>query len=73
MRSKTFTILIERDEDDVFIGTVPALPGCHSQAKTVPLLLKRIEEAIVLSLESGEEFSPLKFVGLQEIEVRASR
>lgn len=46
-----FKILIERDEDGYFVASVPALPGCHTQAKTLPELTRRIREAITLCLE----------------------
>ncbi len=45
---KQFKILIERDEDGFFIATVPALPGCSTQAKTMPELLNRVRDAIKL-------------------------
>ena len=48
---KQFKVLIERDEDGFFVASVPALPGCHTQAKTLPDLMKRIREAIQLCLE----------------------
>ena len=64
-----FTVIIEKDEDNILIASVPVLPGCHTQAKTMPVLIKRIKEAIEVCLEAGEEVSPLKFVGLQEIEI----
>lgn len=46
-----FKILIERDEDGYFVATVPALPGCVTQAKTLPELTERVREAIKLCLE----------------------
>jgi len=46
-----FKILIERDEDGFFVGSVPALPGCHTQAKTLPELFTRIKNAIKLCLQ----------------------
>ena len=45
-----FKVLIERDEDGYFIASVPALPGCHTQAKTFPELMDRIRDAIRLCL-----------------------
>ena len=63
-----FTVLIERDEDGMLIATVPALKGCHTQAKTLPVLLNRIKEAITLCLEV-ETPNKLEFVGLQEVSV----
>ncbi len=43
-----FAVLIEQDEDGVYVATAPALPGCHTQAKTLPELDERIREAIAL-------------------------
>ncbi|HHM24179.1 MAG TPA: type II toxin-antitoxin system HicB family antitoxin [Bacteroidetes bacterium] len=47
---------------------MPELPGCHTQAKSLDVLMERIREAIELCLEvEGEEISPQEFVGLQRI------
>ncbi|MBF0203508.1 MAG: type II toxin-antitoxin system HicB family antitoxin [Desulfamplus sp.] len=45
-------IIIEQDEDGVFVAEVPALPGCISQGSTRSETLKNIKEAIVSYLES---------------------
>jgi len=70
MKKNQFLVLIERDEDGVLVATVPALKGCHTQAKSLPALMKRINEAIQLCLEV-ERPRPmhLEFVGLQEVEI----
>ena len=47
-----YRVLIDTDEDGVFVGQVPALPGCISQGKTRNELLKNIEEAIECYLAS---------------------
>lgn len=49
-----FAVLIERDEEGWYIGTVPALPGCYTQAKSIDKLLDRVREAIKLCLPDGE-------------------
>ena len=36
------TILIEKDEDGYYVGSIPALPGCHFQAKSVDQLMERM-------------------------------
>ncbi len=41
-----FLTLIERDEDGMYVATVPALRGCHTQAKSIEELLPRVREAI---------------------------
>ena len=50
MSKQQFKVLIERDEDGYFIASVPALPGCVTQAKTMQELTSRIREAIQLCL-----------------------
>jgi predicted RNase H-like HicB family nuclease len=65
---RKFTVLIERDEEGYYVATVPALRGCHTQAKTLDTLMKRIREATELCLasESGRD-APLELVGIQQI------
>ena len=46
-----FLTLIEQDEDGVYVATVPALKGCHTQAHSLEELLPRVREAIALYLE----------------------
>ena len=46
-----FKIVIEQDEDGFFVASVPSLPGCHTQAKMLTELKKRVRDAIVLCLE----------------------
>ena len=63
-----FLVVIEEDEDGILIASAPALKSCHTQAKTMPILLKRIKEVIQLCIEAQKEpIRPLKFVGVQEI------
>lgn len=46
-----FSVVIEKDEDGYYVASVPALRGCHTQAKSLDVLMKRVQEAIELSLE----------------------
>jgi predicted RNase H-like HicB family nuclease len=68
---REYTMVIEKDEDGYFIGTVPQLKGCHTQAKSLDVLMKRMKEAVQLCLEAeGEpEEGELEFVGVQRIAV----
>jgi len=68
---REFNVIIEKDEDGFYIGSVPELPGCHTQAKTLDQLQDRIKEAIELYLEVNKEEldSSTKFIGLQRVEV----
>ncbi|MHB0935109.1 MAG: type II toxin-antitoxin system HicB family antitoxin [Armatimonadota bacterium] len=66
--SKEFFALIEKDEDGHFIASVPALLGCHTQAKSLDELMKRIQEAILLCLEVEEPVSN-EFIGIQRVNI----
>lgn len=50
-----FTVVLERDEDGVYIASTPALTGCHSWGDTREEALENIKEAIELHLESRLE------------------
>lgn len=57
--SRTFDVVIERDEVGYYVGSVSALPGCHTQARSLDELPERIREAIALCLEvAGEDVEP---------------
>ena len=45
---KEFTIVIEQDEDGVYVASVPELEGCHTQARTLDDLREGIYEALQL-------------------------
>ena len=49
-----YRVLIEQDEDGVFVATVPALPGCLADGATRAAALDRVKEAIALYIESLE-------------------
>ena len=69
-QQRKFTVLIERDEEGWLVASVPALRGCHTQAKTLDTLMKRVREAIELCLEvEGSVQANLELVGIQQISV----
>ena len=53
-----FRVVVEQDEDGVFVASVPSLPGCHSQGKTRAEAMANIREAMAVyiedCIESGE-------------------
>ena len=67
---REFNVVIEQDEDGYFVASVPALRGCHTQAKSLDVLMKRIKEAIELCLEVEEPVAN-QFVGVQRVAVMA--
>jgi predicted RNase H-like HicB family nuclease len=63
-------VLIEPDEPGYYVATVPALWGCHTQAKNLDRLMKRVHEAVELCLEDDPQHStPLELAGIQQISV----
>ena len=49
-----YRVLIEQDEDGMFVAEVPPLSGCVSQGHTRAEATENIKEAIALYLESLE-------------------
>ena len=46
-----FDVVIERDKEGYFVASVPALPGCHTQARSLDEPMTRAEEATRLCLD----------------------
>jgi predicted RNase H-like HicB family nuclease len=69
---REFNVLIERDSEGYYVASVPSLPGCHTQGKSLDELMDRIREAIELCLEvEGEIVEQLDFVGVQRVVIAA--
>jgi predicted RNase H-like HicB family nuclease len=70
--TRQFDVVVEQDSEGFFVATVPALPGCHTQAKSLDELMVRVREAIELCIK---DVSPtdeiMDFVGVQRITVNA--
>jgi len=57
MKGKEFYVVIERDEDGIYIGEVPQLRACYSQGETIDQLMLNMREVIEMCLEElSEEF-----------------
>jgi len=64
-----FTVVIERDEAG-YVASVPALRGCHTQARTLDTLMERVREVIELRVEDKERTGDLlELVGIHQIPV----
>ena len=64
---KSFKVMVEKDEDGVFVARVPELPGCVSDGKTKDEALRNVKEAIEGYLETlSEEGWPLPKVVSEE-------
>ncbi len=67
---REFSVIIERDSAGYYVALVPELKGCHTQAKSLDTLMKRVREAIELCLEvEGDRAEMPEFVGVQRVAV----
>jgi predicted RNase H-like HicB family nuclease len=74
MSVRTYTAYVQFDpETKLYVGTVPSLPGAHTQAATLDELQRNLQEVIALCLEeraaANEPVEEDTFVGVQQIEV----
>jgi predicted RNase H-like HicB family nuclease len=68
---RTFNVVIEQDENGMYIVKVIDMQGCYTQGKTIEEAIERVKEAIQVCLESEQEDVPeMKFIGIQRIEVK---
>jgi predicted RNase H-like HicB family nuclease len=51
-----FSVVIEKDEDGYYVASVPALRGCHTQARSLDVLMERVREAIELCIKGSHHF-----------------
>lgn len=51
MAKYNFQIVIEQDEDGVYVASVPSLPGCYTQGDTFEDALKNIEDVIEMVVQ----------------------
>lgn len=74
-----FKVIIEQDEDGMYVASVPELEGCYTQGKTLEQVRSRIKEAIQLVLDSDKQAKKTKlahpqatprFFGLEDIFIR---
>ncbi len=67
---RAFSVIVERDAEGYYVATVPELPGCHTQARSLDKLVERIREAIELCLEVERDApAATEFIGVQRIVV----
>lgn len=66
---REYTVIVERGEDGLLIGSVPQLVGCHTQGRTLDELMERMREAIELVLEEAGDVESVEFIGVHRIAV----
>ena len=64
-------VLVEQDEDGVFIVSIPTLQGCRSYGYTLEEAMTNITEAAALCLEDETPATGTTFVGVRDLEIVA--
>ena len=64
-----FPIVIEMDEDGMYIVSCPMFSGCHSYGETIDEAMANIAEAIELCAEERHENRINRFIGIRDLEV----
>ena len=71
MPNYKFTVVVERDEDGLYIASVPLLQGCYTQGGTYEEALDNIRDAIKLHIEARQSLGepvPIE-VAIDEVRV----
>jgi predicted RNase H-like HicB family nuclease len=66
-----FPIIIEQDEDNVYIVSCPMFKGCHSYGNTIDEALKNIQEVIEICLEETPIENLNNYIGYREVQLKA--
>ena len=69
LKSIHLPIMVETDEDGVFIVSCPVFKGCNSYGKTIDEAIKNIKEVIEICMEEEKPGNLNRFIGFREIEV----
>ena len=73
MAKMRFPLVIEQDEDGMYIGTVPDIRGCHSYGATLDELMENSKEAIIANIKvlkaESKNLPKVNFSGVQQVEV----
>ncbi|MGK7881394.1 MAG: type II toxin-antitoxin system HicB family antitoxin [Crocosphaera sp.] len=64
---REFYMIVEQDEDGMFIGEIPQLKACYSQGKTIDELVANIKEVIAMCLEEEDFKETSEFIGIQKV------
>jgi len=73
MTDYKFTVVVEQDEDGLYVASIPLLPGCYTQGDTYEEALENIKDALGLHIEARRalgEAIPIE-VAIDEVRVVA--
>ena len=69
MKKLHFPLVIEMDEDGIYIISCPLYKGCHTYGNTIDEALYNIKEVIEICLEETDIDDLNQFIGYRELEI----
>ena len=69
MAGREFYVVIEKDEDGLYVGEVPQLRACYAQGRSLDELMENIKEVIAMCLDEENVDFVSQFVGIQKVEI----
>ena len=71
MKRYRYTVIIEKDEDGLYIASCPAFAGCHTQGDTYEEAMENIKDAINLNIAARRDLGepiPIE-TAIDEVEI----
>lgn len=65
-------ILVEQDEDNIYIVSCPVFKGCHSYGETIDEALENIKEVVEMCIEEEKGEGTNRFIGFREMQIPLS-
>ena len=75
LKTNHFPIIIEQDEDNIYIVSCPVFKGCHTYGKSIDEAMKNIKEVIEMCIEENIENKKKytnRFIGFRELELKTA-
>lgn len=74
MTTRYYQVIIEQDEDGIFVAEVPGIRACYAQGKTYEEVIENIKDVLHMCLEemksSGQDIpEQSEIIGIKRIEV----
>ena len=69
MKIHNYTVYIEKDEDGVYVGSIPTLAGCHAEGNTIVEMLRELKKVVKLCERNSNFSGKMEFVGIQNLEI----
>ena len=69
MNNKQYVAFIEQDEDGIFVGSVPSVPGCYTEGDTYEDVTESLKDVLKLCLRNIKPRPRMQFVGIQNLDM----